>query len=48
MTNKSDKPSKPQEQPKPERQPVPPRQNDPLLGDYIQKGDKPNRETGHK
>jgi len=47
MTNETDKPSTPQEQPKPER-PVPPRQDDPLLGDYIQKGDKPSKETRHK
>ncbi len=46
MTNESDT-SKPQEQPKPETT-VPPRQNDPLLGDYIQKGDKPNEETKQK
>ena len=43
MTNESDK----QEQPQPERT-VPPRQDDPLLGDYIQEGDKPNRETKQK
>jgi hypothetical protein len=36
-----------QEQPKPEK-PVPPRQDDPLLGDYAEKGDKPNRETKEK
>lgn len=42
MTNESDKPSKPKEQPKPER-PVPPRQDDPLLGDYIKKGYDPKK-----
>ncbi len=47
MTNESDKPSKTQGQPKPETT-VPPRKNDPLLGDYIQKDAKPNKETGHK
>ena len=44
----TDKPSKPQERPKPEKPPVPPIQNDPLLGDYIQKGDKPIKETREK
>ena len=47
MTNESDGQSKPQEQPRPER-PVPPRQNDPLLGDYIQEGYEPSRETKQK
>jgi hypothetical protein len=47
MTDKSEEQPKPQQQPKPE-QAVPPRQNDPLLGDYIQKGNKPNKETRHK
>ena len=47
MTNKADKPSKPQEKPEPEK-PVPPRQNDPLLDDYIQEGAKPAKETKQK
>lgn len=36
-----------QEQPQPEK-PVPPRQDDPLLGDYVEKGQKPSKETKQK
>lgn len=44
----ADKPSeKPQEQPKPQK-PPPPVEIDPLLGDFIQKGDRPTKETKQK
>lgn len=50
MTNKGE-PSKPQSEPKPSDRPEsPPIEIDPLLGDYIQEGNKPNpnRETRQK